>query len=77
MSDELQPAIERAITDRFAGANVGVLLEGNRVLIEVTSEVFADMSRLERQRSVYACIEEMITDGRLHAVTIRATPPQS
>jgi acid stress-induced BolA-like protein IbaG/YrbA len=34
------------------------------------------MSRVKKQQAVYACIQEYIADGRLHAVTIKAeTPP--
>ena len=75
MSEELQAVIEGAIAAEIADSQVNVELDGNRVLIEVTSEVFAEMSRVDRQRTVYACIEDMIADGRLHAVTIRANPP--
>jgi acid stress-induced BolA-like protein IbaG/YrbA len=75
MSDDLARTIEAAVQAQVAGAQVDVLLEGNRVLIEVTSTLFDGMSRVDRQRTVYACIEDMISDGRLHAVTIRANPP--
>ena len=74
MSEQLQSAVEAAVRSQVADAEVSVVVEGNRALIEVTSDVFADMNRVNRQRTVYACIEDMISDGRLHAVTIRANP---
>ena len=75
MSDDLESVISAQVGASVADAQVAVALEGNRALIEVVSPVFESMSRVDRQRTVYACIEEMIADGRLHAVTIRATPP--
>jgi acid stress-induced BolA-like protein IbaG/YrbA len=33
------------------------------------------MNRVQKQQAVYACIEDYIADGRLHAVTIKAAEP--
>ena len=32
-------------------------------------------TRVQKQQAVYACIEDSIADGRLHAVTIKAEAP--
>jgi acid stress-induced BolA-like protein IbaG/YrbA len=69
-----QEIIER-IQAQIPGSQVDVTLDGNRVLIAVVSEVFAPLSRVQKQQAVYACIDEFIADGRLHAVTIRAQAP--
>lgn len=69
-----QDIVER-IRARMPDAEVDVTVEGNRALITVVSEAFASLSRVARQQAVYACIDELIADGRLHAVTIRAQPP--
>ncbi|MEZ5558779.1 MAG: BolA/IbaG family iron-sulfur metabolism protein [Pseudomonadales bacterium] len=68
--------ISQAIRARLADAEVDVQLEGNRALITVTSSAFAGLSRVRQQQAVYACIDEFIRDGRLHAVTIRALLPE-
>ena len=74
MSDaNLRDTIVAAVQAGVADANVAVQVEGNRALIEVSSPVFEGMSRVNRQRTVYACIEDLIADGTVHAVTIRAT----
>ena len=74
MSDaNLRDTIVTAVQAGVADANVAVQVEGNRALIEVSSPVFEGMSRVNRQRTVYACIEDLIADGTVHAVTIRAT----
>jgi len=67
--------IAAAIRSRIADAEVDVLVEGNRALITVVSPVFENLSRVKKQQQVYACIEDYIRDGRLHAVTIRALTP--
>jgi acid stress-induced BolA-like protein IbaG/YrbA len=68
--------IETAIRDQLDGAEVSVQVEGNRALITVISDVFAPLSRVQKQQKVYACIDQFIADGRLHAVTIRALTPE-
>ena len=72
MQQELTDLVQGA----FPGASVQVLVDGNRAEISVVSDVFADMSRVKKQQAVYACIDEYISDGRLHAVSIKAQAPE-
>lgn len=67
--------IARAVRDGVSNAEVEVTLDGNRALIVVVSPEFDGLSRVQKQQKVYACIEDYIRDGRLHAVTIRASGP--
>ncbi len=71
MNEEIAAAVRNGID----GADVEVMVDGNRALITVVSPVFEGLSRVQRQQKVYACIEEYIRDGRLHAVTIQASGP--
>jgi acid stress-induced BolA-like protein IbaG/YrbA len=71
MQEEIVSRVQSAISD----AAVNVSVDGNRALIEVESPFFADLSRVKRQQTVYACIEDLIASGELHAVTIKATVP--
>ena len=68
--------IVESIQAQMPTAQVEVVLDGNRAVITVVSEEFAALSRLQRQQKVYGCINDYISDGRLHAVTIRAVTPQ-
>lgn len=68
----MQEEIVRRVKDAIAGATVIVAVEGNRAMIDVESSVFADLSRVKKQQLVYACIEDLIASGDLHAVTIKA-----
>lgn len=70
----MQEQITELLLAEFAGADIQLALDGNRALIEISHEKFADLSRVARQQAVYACINDLIASGELHAVTIRATP---
>ena len=71
----MQEDISQRLASAFPGADIEVQLDGNRALLSVTSAVFADMTRVRRQQAVYACIEDLIATGELHAVTIKAQAP--
>ncbi len=68
----LQIEVEARIREALPDSEVRVVLEGNRALIRVTSERFANLSRVRRHQAVYGCIQSFIADGSLHAVTIDA-----
>ena len=76
MTTALEDDIRSAIAAGFDDATSTIEVDGNRALIVVTSAAFESMSRVAKQQAVYACIEDMIADGRLHAVTIRAETPK-
>jgi len=72
----MQDEISQKIQSTMQATSVSVTLDGNRALIEVVSAQFADMNRVQKQQAVYACIQEYLADGRLHAVTIKAEVPE-
>lgn len=71
----MQEEITRRVVDAIADATVSVAVDGNRAMIDVVSPVFSDLSRVKKQQLVYACIEDLIASGDLHAVTIKADTP--
>ena len=71
----MQEEITRRVLDAIADATVSVAVDGNRATIDVVSPVFSDLSRVKKQQLVYACIEDLIASGDLHAVTIKADIP--
>ena len=71
----MQEEITRRVVDAIADATVSVAVDGNRAMIDVVSPVFSDLSRVKKQQLVYACIEDLIASGVLHAVTIKADAP--
>jgi len=71
----MQEELTRRVLDAIADATVSVAVDGNRAMIDVVSPVFSDLSRVKKQQLVYACIEDLIASGDLHAVTIKADIP--
>jgi acid stress-induced BolA-like protein IbaG/YrbA len=71
----MKEQILAAVAAGIPGARVEAAVEGNRAEITVESSTFAGMSRVKKQQAVYACIQQLIADGSLHAVTIRALVP--
>ncbi len=71
----MNDVIARSIRTRIPDAEVEAVVEGNRALITVVSREFEGMSRVRKQQAVYACIDHLIADGSLHAVSIRALTP--
>lgn len=71
MNDE----IARAVHERIPDAAVEAAVDGNRALITVVSAQFEGLSRVKKQQMVYACIDHLIANGSLHAVSIRALTP--
>lgn len=71
----MQDEISALIHAQIDAASVQVNIDGNRAVIEVVSEAFQGMNRVQKQQAVYACIQPYIADGRLHAVTIKAQTP--
>ena len=68
----MQQMLEQRILDAFPGATVSVAVDGNRAEVNVVSDAFVGMNRVKRQQAVYACLNDLIADGSLHAVTIKA-----
>lgn len=72
---ETSEVIARSVRERLPDARVEAAVEGNRALITVVSAEFEGLSRVRRQQAVYGCIDALIADGTLHAVSIRALTP--
>lgn len=72
----MNAAIEDAIRSHLPDARIEVEVDGNRALITVVSSAFEGLSRVKRQQAVYAGVSPFISDGRLHAVSIRALTPE-
>lgn len=65
------------ILEGLPGSEVVVAGDGSRMQIEVVSAAFDGLSRVKRQQLVYGCIDQLIADGSLHAVTIVTEPPET
>lgn len=67
--------IKSSITAELEFSELEVTGEGGRYEIYIVSELFAGMSRVKKQQTVYAPIKPLLADGSVHAVTIKAMAP--
>ena len=72
----MKESIAALVQDHVEDAEVEVHAEGNHFQVAVTSAAFTGLSRVRRQQLVYQAIGELIRDGSVHAVTIRAVTPE-
>lgn len=50
--------------------------DGSHFQVIAVGEIFAGMSRVKQQQTVYGPLLEHIADNRIHAVSIKAYTPQ-
>ena len=68
---EIQQLIEAEMTD----AKVSVSGDEGKFTAEVISDQFDGLMPIKRHKLVYACVNDEITSGALHALTIVAKTP--
>ncbi|MFK8021084.1 MAG: BolA family protein [Pseudomonadales bacterium] len=67
--------IHSLLTAHFESAVIEVSEQGGHYSVTVVSESMAGLSPVKRQQAVYAPLSDIIADGRVHAVNIRALTP--
>jgi acid stress-induced BolA-like protein IbaG/YrbA len=72
VTEEIKARIQADMPD----AEVEAQGDGSRMQIRVISNAFAGLSRVQKQQKVYGCINELIANGTLHAVSIQALTPE-
>jgi len=65
-------AIQVLISDKMAGAEVSVTGAEGKFEATVISDDFDGLMLIKRHKMVYACVNDQITSGELHALTIHA-----
>ena len=64
--------IQQLIASRITDAAVEVSGGEGKFVANVISDAFAGLSPLKRHQLVYACVNDEIASGELHALTIVA-----
>ena len=70
-SEELKSLIESSVENSEAM----VSLEGNHAHVTVISPVFEGMMPVKKQQTVYACLQDVIASGAIHAVHMKTFTP--
>ena len=68
-------SIKQRIEDGIEGAEVYVQLDGNKCHAIVVSNAFDGVRIVKKQQMVYACLNELISSGELHAVSMQTLTP--
>lgn len=68
--------IQQKIIQGMPEAEVDVTGAEGKFTAQVVSEQFAGLTPIKRHKLVYACVNDDISSGALHALTIIAKTPQ-
>lgn len=72
----MKQQIEKLISSKFPEANVHIEGDGYHFIATVVSDAFAGRSLVQRQQAVYACVNEQIASGDIHALTLHIYTPE-
>lgn len=67
--------VQSLLTDKLELDEVHVKSEGTHYQIIAVGECFDGLSRVKKQQMVYAPLKDVIADGTIHAVSIKAFTP--
>ncbi len=67
--------IQQLITTHMPDATVEISGGEGKFVARVTSEAFAGLTPIKRHKLAYASVNDAITSGQLHALTIVAKTP--
>ena len=67
----MEDTIEERIITAYPDASVKVALSGRNAEIHIISVTLSALSRLQQQKKIYACIDDLISAGAIHAVSIK------
>ena len=56
----------------FPDADIQVIGEDANFSVDIISPEFENLSRLNRQKKVLACVKDLITAGDIHAFSVQA-----
>ncbi|MBD2859711.1 BolA/IbaG family iron-sulfur metabolism protein [Spongiibacter sp. KMU-158] len=68
----MQEQISEQLKAHFTDATIEVGGDGSHFDVKVVSDVFEGLRPVKRQQMVYAALNDMIRDGSVHAVNIKA-----
>lgn len=68
--------LEQLITADLDVTSIATSGAGGKFEVEVCSAAFADLSTLKRHQMVYKIVNEYISSGELHALSIKAHTPE-
>tara|TARA_E500000331_G_scaffold344107_1_gene379911 strand:+ start:2095 stop:2328 length:234 start_codon:yes stop_codon:yes gene_type:complete len=67
--------VKEILSSGLGDCDIRMEIDGNKVVLNLVSNVFEGLSRVKRQQKVYALLNDMIASGEIHAVTIITQTP--
>jgi len=67
--------VSTLVAQGLPDCRIDVVGDGGRFQVTAIGEVFAGLSAVKRQQTVYRTLTEVIASGAVHAVTIIAKTP--
>lgn len=64
--------VNQLLLASFPGAVINVKGEDGNFSVEVISQVFEGINKLNRQKNVLSCVKQQITSGEIHAFSVQA-----
>lgn len=68
--------IRNQLVSELAAQQVDLKADGNKLMMEVISSQFDGLSKVKRQKMVYAILSERIGSGEIHAVSMITLTPE-
>ena len=62
--------VQEIVQAAFTGDLVDVTGEGGKFQVRIVSDVFNGLMPVKKQQAVYACLNEHIASGAIHAVSM-------
>ena len=69
----MEDTIEERIMSAYPDASVKVALSSRNAEIKISSVTLSALSRVQQQKKIYACVDDLISSGAIHAVSIKIT----
>lgn len=63
---EIRSLLEAGLPD----CEIEMMAEGNKIGLRLTGDVFEGMNRVKRQQLVYGLLNDKISSGEIHAVSM-------
>jgi acid stress-induced BolA-like protein IbaG/YrbA len=68
--------VKNLILQEVSDAEIHVEGEGCNFSVDVISESFTGIGKLNRQKQVLSCIKEQLATGEIHAMSVKAFTPE-
>jgi acid stress-induced BolA-like protein IbaG/YrbA len=65
--EEIRQVLESALGE----ARIEMQAEGNKLALRLVSDEFIGMNRVKRQQFIYTLLNDKISSGEIHAVTMK------